>query len=269
MADFEVEKNRKAFIYTVIICAILLLLSILISWKNAPVPTPVPEELYELNLGNDMDGWGETQPLIKGKRSPSQKAEVSTKQAMSKSSSEDNVKPEDYADKNAAVVNVPSKNKSKTKDDKANDANKTVTPKQPKVTYNGSGNGNGNNDKEDNGYKYQGNTKGAPGDNGSPEGNKDSYGNTPGGAIGGPKIIRGNRSITKSYSFTGDLNKATINALIKVSADGRGTFVGFEKGSTSRSEEYAKAIRNYLTNIQFNKATSESNVVVEFKFRIN
>lgn len=269
MADFEVEKNRKAFIYTVIICAILLLLSILISWKNAPVPTPVPEELYELNLGNDMEGWGETQPLIKGQRSPSQKAEVSAKQAVSKSSSADNVQPDEYPDKNSAVVNMPSKNKTKTNEDKANDANKTVKPKQPKVTYNGPGNGNGNNDKEDNGYTYQGNTKGAPGDNGSPEGNKDSYGNTPGGAIGGPKVIRGNRSIVKSYSFTGDLNKATIYATIKVSPDGRGTFVGFDKGSTSRGQEYATAISNYLRNIQFNKASAESNVVVQFNFTIN
>ncbi|MEO5990084.1 MAG: hypothetical protein ABIP68_00490 [Ferruginibacter sp.] len=269
MTDFEVEKNRKAFIYTVIICAILLLLSILISWKNAPPPTPVTEEFYELNLGNDMAGWGETQPLIKGQRSPSQKAEVSSKQAISKSSSESNVKPDDYADKNAAVVNLPSKNKSKTKDDQINDANKTVNPKQPKVTYNGAGKGAGNNEHEDNGYKYQGNTSGAAGDNGSPEGNKDSYGNTPGGAIGGPKIIRGNRSITKSYSFTGDLNKATINAIIKVSPEGRGTFVGFDKGSTSRSDDYARAIRNYLANIQFSKASAESNVVVQFNFRIN
>ena len=269
MTDFEVEKNRKAFIYTVIICGILLLLSILISWKNAPVPTPVPEELYELNLGNDMEGWGEEQPLIKGKRSPSQKAEISTKQAVNKTSSEDIVRPDEYADKNAAAVNIPSKNKSKTKDDQANDANKTVKPKQPKVTYNGSGNGTGNNDNEDNGYRYQGNTQGAKGDNGSPEGNKDSYGNTPGGKIGGPKVIRGNRSIVKSYSFTGDLNKATILASIKVSPDGRGRFVGFEKGSTSRAEEYKTAISNYLNNIQFNKSTAESNVVVQFNFTIN
>lgn len=269
MADFEVEKNRKAFIYTVIICAILLLLSILISWKNAPVPLPQAEELYELNLGNDLAGWGETQPLIKGQRSPSQKAEISTKQAVSKSSSEDNVKPEEYVDKNAAAVNLPSKNKAKTKEDQANDANKTVKPKQPKVTYNGAGKGNGNNDNEDNGYKYQGNTKGANGDNGSPEGNKDSYGNTPGGAIGGPKVMRGNRNIVKSYSFTGDLKQAVIYANIKVSPDGRGKFISFDKGSTSRAPEYATAISNYLANIQFNKTSSESNVMVQFNFRIN
>lgn len=269
MTDFEVQKNRKAFTYTAIIIAILLLLSILISWKNAPVPPPVAEELYELNLGNDLDGWGETQPLIKGERSPHQKAEVSSKQAVSKSSSESRVTPDENADKNAAPVNLPSKNKNKVKDDNINDAGKTVKPKQPKITYNGPGKGNGNNSEEDNGYKYQGNTAGANGDNGSPEGNKDSYGNTPGGKIGGPKVIRGNRSIVKTYSFTGDLNKATIYATIKVSPDGKGTFTGFDKGSTSRGQEYANAITNYLHNIQFNKSSSESIVVVQFNFRVN
>ena len=63
---------------------------------------------------------------------------------------------------------------------------------------------------------------------------------------GGPKGYKGNRKIVKYYSFTGELNKATIYAIIKVAPIRPGTFIGFDKGSTSRSQGYADAIRNYL-----------------------
>ena len=66
----------------------------------------------------------------------------------------------------------------------------------------------------------------------------------------------------------GDLPKATINAIIKVSADGRGVFVGFDKGSTSSDSRYANAIRGYLPNIQFNKSDHESVVTVPFNFKV-
>ena len=67
----------------------------------------------------------------------------------------------------------------------------------------------------------------------------------------------------------GDLPKATINAIIKVSPDGRGTFVTLDRGSTSSESRYAEAIRNYLPNIQFSKADHESIVTVPFNFRVN
>ena len=66
----------------------------------------------------------------------------------------------------------------------------------------------------------------------------------------------------------GDLPKATINAVIKVSPDGRGVFVTFDKGSTSSDSRYANAIRGYLPNIQFNKSDHESVVTVPFNFRV-
>ena len=42
----------------------------------------------------------------------------------------------------------------------------------------------------------------------------------------------------KSLSIisTGELNKATIYAIIKAAPSGQGTFIGFDKGSTSRSQ---------------------------------
>src|SRR4051812_18262144 len=69
-AHFEIEKNRKAFLYTVIICGTLLLLFFIIRWKILPPPEPVIADLMEINLGNNFDGYGEEQPLVKGHRGP-------------------------------------------------------------------------------------------------------------------------------------------------------------------------------------------------------
>lgn len=262
------ERRKKALMYTAIICGIILLLFIIISWTVKPVPEPVVMDLMEINLGNNEDGFGETQPLIKGQKSPTQEATVAPRQMTAPAPQEEKVIPDENADENAAAVNKPVKKSVKT----ATNSNTPVLtpspkPQKPKITYNGPGGGNGNNATEDNGYKYQGNTPGGTGDNGDPNGHPDSYGNTPGGKIGGPKVF-GNRKIVKYYSFTGDLPKATINALVSVSPSGTGTFVGFDKGSTSRSSAYANAIREYLRNISFDKSAETSRVMVQFNFNV-
>jgi hypothetical protein len=265
--EFETQKNKKAFLYTVIICGTLLLMFILISWKTMPPSIPVVQDLIEINLGNNENGFGEEQPLIKGERSPSQEAVILPKQAAAQDASPDKIVPDENAAEDAAPVNKPEKKTPKVKTETAPAPVVVPVPKpqKPKVTYNGPGNGSGNGATEDNGYKNQGNNPGGKGDNGVPNGNKDSYGNTPGGKTGGPKVI-GNRKIIKYYSFTGDLPKATINAYVKVSASGQGTFVGFAKGSTQTDQRYANAIRDYLSNISFNRDTDESTVTVIFYF---
>lgn len=262
------KQNRKAFMYTAIICGTLLLLFILISWKVMPPSIPIVQDLIEINLGNNEEGFGEEQPLIKGERSPSQEAVIQPKQATPKEAVADKIEPDENASEDAAPVNKPEKKTPKVKTETTTTPVKVPAPAKPqkaKVTYNGPGNGGGNNATEDNGYKYQGNKPGGKGDNGDPAGNKDSYGNTPGGKTGGPKVI-GNRKIIKYYSFTGDLPKATINAYVKVSASGKGTFAGFAKGSTQTDQRYANAIRDYLSNISFNPDTDESTVTVIFYF---
>lgn len=269
---FETEKNRKAFIYTAIICICLLLLFILISWKVMPPTVPVVQDLIEINLGNNEEGFGEEQPLKKGNRTPSEENIPGPKQAAAKAVETEKVEPDENADEDAAAVNKPDKNKTKVKVEKAETPVIAPAPKpqKPKITYNGPGSGPaGNNPTQDNGYTYQGNKPGGKGDNGDPNGNKDSYGNTPGGKIGGPKVTKGNRKIVRYYSFTGDLQKATIYAKIKVSPSGVGTFVGFDKYSTSQSPAYATAISNYLRTMQFDKSDDESVVTVQFNFNIN
>lgn len=271
-ATFEQEKNRKALIYTAIICVTLLLLFILISWKVMPPTVPVVQDLIEINLGNEEEGFGEEQPLVKGNRTPSRENIPASRPAPSQPADEEKVTPDDNAEENAAPVNKPVKSTPKVKIEKA--AVPVIAPpakpQKPKITYNGTSTGTpGNNPIEDNGYTYQGNKPGGIGDKGVPNGNKDSYGNTPGGKVGGIRVTKGSRKIVRFYSFTGELPKATIQAIIKVSPSGRGTFINFDKGSTSRNASYADAVRNYLTNMQFDATGDESTVTVQFNFNVN
>ena len=64
-ASFDIEKNKKAFTYTSIIVAVLLLLAIFITWPIIKPPLPLVEDLIEINLGNNAEGFGEIQPLKK------------------------------------------------------------------------------------------------------------------------------------------------------------------------------------------------------------
>lgn len=269
-ATFETEKNRKAFIYTAIICGTLLLLAFLISWTHQHTPPPALQDLIEINLGNNSEGYGEVQPLVKGEKSPGEEnAEQPRSEAVKTPEAED-VKADDLADKESAPVKAPAKTTVKVKTPTPEVVKPEPKPQKPKIAgYGGPKTGTGNGATEDNGYKYQGNNPGGKGDAGSPNGKPDSYGNTPGGRTGGSglRVSKGDRTIVNNYIFMGDLPKATINAIIKVSPAGRGTFVTFDKGSTSADPKYANAIRGYLPNIEFNKSDHESIVTVPFNFR--
>lgn len=258
--------------YTAIILGVLALI-FLISWKNPPPPPPPIEELIEINLGNNEEGWGEEQPLIKGEMSPNQEATVvPQQQAKAPDEAEEPVNADDNAEEAAAPVTKTVKATPKVTKPSVTTPSPAPTPKpqKPKITYNGPGNGNGNNATEDNGYRMQGNNPNGKGDGGSPTGHPDSYGNTPGGKVAGGslRVSKGDRSIINNYIFMGDLPKATINAIIRVSPEGRGTFVGFDKGTTDTDSRYATAIKSYLPNIKFNKSDHESVVTVPFNFRV-
>ena len=281
-ANFEAEKNKKAFTYTLIICATLLLLFFFIHWQILPLAPPPPQELIEINLGNNAEGFGEEQPLIKGAMAPAQEPAPQQQQtAAADNTPAQDLQPDDNAEADAAAVTKPVKKITKptitpkentTKPVKTNNPAPVTTPappkpQKPKFTYNGPGNGNGNGAAQDNGFQNQGNNKGGKGDAGDPSGKPDSYGNNPGGRSGGPKVF-GNRKIIKYYSFTGDLEKATVYATVKVSPSGTGTFTGFGKNSTTRAQAYANAIIQYLKNVQFDKSTEESTVTVQFNFNV-
>ena len=281
-ANFEAEKNRKAFTYTVLICGVLLLLFFFITWPILQVTPPLVQDLIEINLGNNIEGFGEEQPLKKGEMAPAQEpAPQQQKAAAADNEPAKDLQPDENAEKDAAPVTKPEKIISKPTDIPKENTTKPVKinkpapiptppapkPQKPKFTYNGPGNGTGNGATQDNGYQSQGNKPGGKGDAGDPSGKPDSYGNNPGGRSGGPKVF-GNRKIIKYYSFTGDLEKATVYATVKVSPSGIGTFTGFGKNSTTRAQAYANAIIQYLKNVQFDKSADESTVTVQFNFNV-
>lgn len=279
-SNFEAEKNQKAALYTAIVCGVLLLIFLIVHLPPINIKPPVAEDLIEVNLGNNMEGFGEEQPLIKGEMAPAQDPAPQPQQTAASDDPAKSIETDDN-DKDAAPVTKVEKNDSKKNEPPKENVTKPVKttnpvpvttpappkPQKPKFTYNGPGNGKGNGATEDNGYTSQGNNPNGRGDAGDPSGKPDSYGNNPGGRSGGPKVI-GNRKIVKYYSFTGDLEKATINAIVKVSPAGIGTFVGFGKGSTKTSAQYANAIRDYLRNIKFDPANEESTVTVQFNFNV-
>jgi hypothetical protein len=265
--SYETQANKKAFLYTAIICAILLLLFWLIKFKSVAPTTPIIQDLMEINLGNEDEGLGDVQPLIKGNPTPSENDNYN---AAASGSNDNTSETDDNADDNAASLVKPTKEPNKNPSKTPTATTEPVKEQKAKLTYNGNNSGaNGNNANEDNGYKYQGNNPNGKGDKGDPNGNKDSYGTQPGGSTGGPRVTKGNRKIVKAYSFTGELDKATIYAKVKVSPSGQGTFIDFDKGSTSRNQSYAQAIRNYLSHIQFDKSEEESTVTVQFIFTVN
>ena len=270
--NLDKERHKKALTYTAIICGVLLLMFIFISWTVLPPSPPVVQDLMEINLGNNDEGFGEEQPLIKGPGKPEKEITEQQQPSPSKEEvAEEKITPDDNAEADAAPF---VKSVKKTTPVKITTTTPTTAllpapkPKTPKLVYNGPGKQNGNNATQDNSYTMQGNNKSGKGDAGDPTGNKDSYGNTPGGKVGGPKVISGNRKVVRYYSFTGELAKATINAIIKVSPAGVGSFVRIGQGSTSFSRDYATAISGYLRTMQFDKAAEESVVTVQFNFNV-
>jgi hypothetical protein len=277
---FEIQKNTKAFSYTALICALLLAIAFLYKWRLQIPPIPAMQDLIEINLGNELNGLGDVQPLVKGDPAPDVPEPQSLKSAAVHEAPSKDIEADEEDDKDAAPVTKPvipnkeAKNIAKetiTKPIKTNNTvpvvNPNPAPPKPKIALYKGGNGSGGNGADqDNGYKNQG-YKGGNGDNGSPNGNPDSYGNSPGGRPGGPKVF-GNRKIVRYYSFTGDLEKATVYAIVKVTPDGVGSFAGFGKNSSTTARAYANAIINYLRNVKFDKADHESTVTVQFNFNI-
>ena len=270
--NFDKERHKKALTYTAIICGALLLMFIFISWTVLPPTPPVVQDLIEINLGNNDEGFGQEQPLIKGPGKPEKEIAEQPKPAPAKEEvAEEKITPDDNGEETAAPI---AKSAKKSIPVKINTPIPTTSilpapkPKTPKLVYNGPSKQNGNNATQDNGYKMQGNNKNGKGDAGDPTGNIDSYGSTPGGKVGGPKVISGNRKVVRYYSFTGELAKATINAVIKVTPSGVGSFVRIGQGSTSFSRDYATAISGYLRTMQFDKADDESVVTVQFNFNV-
>src|SRR6201992_2370104 len=110
--NFESEKNLKATGYTAVICALLLLLFLYVSWTQPVEAPPVVEDGIEVNLGNSDQGLGTNQPYLPGQpsaedkeKSPPPKQAVVEKEPVKDVETDDNNKEDAPVVKKAPVTN--------------------------------------------------------------------------------------------------------------------------------------------------------------------
>lgn len=247
--SFEGAKNRKALLYTAILCGIFLLIAFLYTWPMLIPPVVQVDDLIEVNLGNDAEGLGEVQPLVKGDPAPETQS-ISSNQSVARANDvpSKSIQADDNNDERAAAVF-----KKEDKNDNSKEENKestvknaravnptTVTnpnpsPPKPKVPLYKGGTGNGGNGAtEDNGFRNQG-YKPGNGDAGTPTGKPDSYGNSPGGRSG-VSVVRGlaGRRPISFPSMQDDFNEnAKVYVDIKVDASGKVTDASIARGTTT------------------------------------
>lgn len=270
---FEAEKNRKALMYTTIICGLFLLIAIFYTWPMQVPPTPSVLDLIEINLGNEQEGMGDVQPLVKGERAPDNQS-VAAHQSAKKVHEEPSqtIKADESNDESAApVVKSEKKNETvkiinkeaTTKNSKTVNPSPVVNPnpapKKPKIPLYKGGTGNGGNGAtEDNGYRNQG-YKPGNGDAGSPDGKPNSYGNSPGGRSG-VSVVRGlsGRRPIHFPNMQGDFNEnAKVYVDIKVNAAGTVTSAVIAKGTTTSNSSLRNTAIEKAKQLKFPPAQSD------------
>lgn len=278
-------KNRtRAAIITAGFVGFMILVMLLLKWK-----LPVFEKIaytpgieVELNLPEEPEtiaegGGGGGNPV-----QASGPAGVAPPAPPTPGEKEDSKDIEENNDKDNTEITKPVVVKPKattiTNTSVAKTEPKEVAPPAPPrpiavlgKTTTGTGRGGGSADDYD---RAGGNGTGNGVGNGNGTGGGNGTGNGGGNGSGsgggsGPKVTRGDRKIIRHYSFTGDLEKATVYANISVSPEGIGKFLNIAKGSTNTSNAYKQAIMQYLQNIKFDKADHESMLTVQFNFRVN
>ena len=260
--SFESEKNRKAFLYTAGICGIFLIIAIFYTWPLQIPPVPTVQDLIDINLGNDVEGMGDVQPLAKGERAPeTQSIQSQQKSVKAADNPTRNIQADDNNDEEAAPVVKAEKPKEDAKDLNKETVAKTTksvnpspvinpnpAPPKPKLPLYKGGNGTGGNGAtEDNGYRNQG-YKPGNGDAGSPDGKPDAYGSSPGGRSG-VSVVRGlsGRRPISFPSMQDDFNEnAKVYVDIKVNAIGKVTEASIARGTTTSNSS--------LRNIAIEKA---------------
>jgi len=256
--NFEQQKNIKASIYTTLICFCIVLLFFMLHWNQLPTIITPPQPSYlEVNLGNSETGIGTTPPTRKESPAPDIDHNQTSKPSLKENGVKLNSHTNDLQDEAISTQKI-------TKKTNTIPAQKLPKPKAIFGKYAGGNGKGGNNQDSYNNAKDQGITGG--------KGDQGVAGGKPNGEVysgmGGPLVTKGDRHITKVYSFTGEVEAATIYAEIEVTPSGNGKFIQIVKGSSSNDLKYKKAITTYLTKIIFNTSDHSSVIVVKFKFEV-
>ena len=285
-ASFEAKKNQQATLITAGFTALFILLLILVKWKLPVFEKPVTEQFVEINLPDEPPleiktsggGGGGGNPVMAS--GPAGTASAPPQPGEEEDSKD--IETDDNEKHTAEVIKPVNPKPTATKVNTNTSVVKTTpkpvienpAPAKPKAvigrTLGGNNTGGGVATTYDrSGGAGNGNGVGTGDGNGGGSGNGNGGGNGTGRGPGnGPKVVKGDRRIVASYAFTGDLDKATIYAEIKVLENGSGQFVQFAKGSSTTTGAYKTAIIQYLRNIKFNPADHESTVTVQFNFKV-
>ena len=285
---FEAEKNMKASGYTLVVCTLLVIMLLFITWTSPVILPPPPDEGIEVNLGNSDQGFGADQPLLPGKPSPQDhESYTAPKQSRVESAPVKEVETNDK-DEEAPVIKKPLVTKPEATKIPEKDIAKTTTAKpvrpvpnpeppkpKPKAVFNGvNGAGTGGNDADS--YQKGGSEgkAGGKGDQGRPGGTPGAGNYTGNGGTGhsGITISKGleGRKITGTPSFTDDFNENNKVAVdIHVDAGGNVTSADYQlRGSTtSESATVAIALRKARL-VKFNATGEESVGTIVFNFKV-
>jgi outer membrane biosynthesis protein TonB len=285
--EFNARKNRKAGLYTLLICGVLLLMLFLISW-NLPFNPPVPvEEGLEVNLGNSDQGLGTDQPFLPNDPSKQDqekytppKTVTATKEAL-KDVETDDKDPDPAPAVKQPPVTKPEAKKIPDKDLTVKTPRKTIqpavnptpAPPKPKAVFHGvNGDGTGGNDADH--FKPGGNQgiAGGKGDQGKPGGDPNSTNYTGGGHGNGIAIARGlqGRRISSTPSFTDEFNEnAKVAVDIVVDASGNVTSAEYQaKGSTTADASLKAIAIRKAHQVKFNSGSDESSGTLIFNFKL-
>jgi hypothetical protein len=288
--DFEKEKNIKASLITLVICAALFLLFFMLQWSLPQIPQPDFGEGIEVNLGNSETGLGDIAPQIPG--APSETQDANTPSKSTPTTDQPNITGDENEADDAPVVNKTinkpvtkplSENKPAiTKPTNNTVSNPTPPVPKPKAVFQGgtSTTTSGNNADSYNGVKNQG-IAGGKGDQGNPNGNpnSDSYkgnaasGNGGSGGSGGVSIRSGltGRSFRSIPSFEDDFNEnAKVAVDITVDKSGNVTMaVVNPRGTTTTNQNIRNIALRKARSLKLNAGNADEQTgTLVFSFKL-
>ncbi len=284
-ADFEREKNLKAFGMTALIIAAVFFLFFLISWTIPAMPPQPVDTGVDVNLGNSDIGSGKIAPQIPGPPSVQETNNNPPPASHSVVQPEENKEVAENNEADAPTIHTSPKPAIKPKQEVVTEPvkqqktqpiiNPTPTPPKPKAVYKGgtANNAGGNNADSYNNIHNQG-IAGGNGDQGKPNGNpnSDSYTGNGGSGTSGVSIRSGldGRRFTHLPSFRDEFNQnAKVAVDITVDENGNVTDATVNpRGTTTTDNNIRDIAITKAKQLKLNSGSSVQTGTIVFNFKL-